>query len=204
MIRKKFITDFVFPMVAVILLTPLIINASGGYIVNNTFPQLNIDNVSIDGNTISTTDTNGDLTLSPDGSGDIAITADIDSTGNYDLKRNGTSLVTFGSSQITLQNNLNVGGQVITDSTGTLEIGGSGGTNNERELIDFETTANTIERSTDTGVNNWMFSAGSGTTTITIGEVGSEACIQLRNSDNDGWGRMYFNGGTLVSESGTC
>jgi hypothetical protein len=36
-------------------------------------PQLNADNIRIDGNTISSTDTNGDITLDPNGTGDTII-----------------------------------------------------------------------------------------------------------------------------------
>ena len=38
-----------------------------------TFTQLNSDNIRIDGNTISSTDTNGDITLDPDGTGDTIV-----------------------------------------------------------------------------------------------------------------------------------
>ena len=38
-----------------------------------TFTQLNSDNIRIDGNTISSTDTNGDITLDPNGTGDTII-----------------------------------------------------------------------------------------------------------------------------------
>ena len=34
---------------------------------------LNVDNITLNGNTISTTNTNGDLTLSPNGTGDVII-----------------------------------------------------------------------------------------------------------------------------------
>jgi hypothetical protein len=36
--------------------------------------QLNVDNIRIDGNTISSTDTNGDVVLAPDGDGTVSIT----------------------------------------------------------------------------------------------------------------------------------
>lgn len=42
--------------------------------------QLDVDNIRVDGNTISSTDTNGDLTLSPDGTGNIEV-----SNGNVNL-----------------------------------------------------------------------------------------------------------------------
>ena len=35
--------------------------------------QLDVDNIRVNGNTISTTDTNGDLVLDPNGSGDIDV-----------------------------------------------------------------------------------------------------------------------------------
>ena len=38
-----------------------------------TVPQLNADNIRIDGNTISSTDTNGDITLDPNGTGDTIV-----------------------------------------------------------------------------------------------------------------------------------
>ena len=42
-----------------------------------TLTALNVDNVNVNGNTISTTDTNGSLTLAPHGTGDVAITSDM-------------------------------------------------------------------------------------------------------------------------------
>ena len=38
-----------------------------------TFTQLNSDNIRVDGNTISSTDTNGDITLDPNGTGDTIV-----------------------------------------------------------------------------------------------------------------------------------
>jgi hypothetical protein len=56
--------------------------------------QLDIDNVRVDGNTISSTDTDGNLTLSPNGSGDINLSADTivvgDSNSNTTITTNGT------------------------------------------------------------------------------------------------------------------
>lgn len=42
-----------------------------------SFAQLNIDNLRLDGNTLSTTNTNGDLLLAPNGTGKIEITGDV-------------------------------------------------------------------------------------------------------------------------------
>jgi len=41
-----------------------------------TSPLLNIDNIRIDGNTISSTDTNGDISIIPNGSGEVILKAD--------------------------------------------------------------------------------------------------------------------------------
>ena len=40
---------------------------------NSKIDILNVDNITLNGNTISTTNTNGDLTLSPNGSGDVIV-----------------------------------------------------------------------------------------------------------------------------------
>ena len=45
-----------------------------------TVPQLNADNLRLDGNTISSTDTNGDITLDPNGTGSVAITGGFTAT----------------------------------------------------------------------------------------------------------------------------
>ena len=39
----------------------------------NGLTSLDVDNVTVDGNTISTTNTNGDLVLDPNGSGDVDV-----------------------------------------------------------------------------------------------------------------------------------
>ena len=41
-----------------------------------TLTALNVDNINVNGNTVSTTDTNGSLTLAPHGSGDVIATTD--------------------------------------------------------------------------------------------------------------------------------
>ena len=45
-----------------------------------TANQVNADNIRIDGNTISSTDTNGDITLDPNGTGSVAITGGFTAT----------------------------------------------------------------------------------------------------------------------------
>lgn len=40
----------------------------------NGITQLNVDNIRVDGNTISSTDTNGNVTIAPDGTGVVSVT----------------------------------------------------------------------------------------------------------------------------------
>ena len=49
------------------------VTASKGLVVDSSskLNTLNIDNIDLDGNTISTTDTNGDLVVAPNGTGDV-------------------------------------------------------------------------------------------------------------------------------------
>lgn len=43
--------------------------------INNEASEFTVDNLFLDGNTISSLDTNGDISLSPDGTGDVIVTA---------------------------------------------------------------------------------------------------------------------------------
>jgi hypothetical protein len=49
--------------------------------INNTASILAVDNLTLDGNTISTTDTDGDLVITPDGTGVTTSTKDIHTSG---------------------------------------------------------------------------------------------------------------------------
>ena len=65
---------------------------SDGTIVMDT--QVDIDNITIDGNTISSTDTDGNITLAPNGDGDVQLDADTvrvgDNNANATITTNGT------------------------------------------------------------------------------------------------------------------
>lgn len=55
--------------------------------------QLNVDNLRLDGNTISSTDTNGDITIDPDGTGDTIV-----ASGNVGIGTTSpTSQLSFGA-----------------------------------------------------------------------------------------------------------
>lgn len=83
-----------------------------GVSAGNTTPltSLNVDNVQIDGNTISTTDSNGNLILTPNGTGEVDISkVDIDS-GTIDGVTMATSDITVGA------------GKTLDVSLGTLTL----------------------------------------------------------------------------------
>ena len=69
-----------------ISLTP---NGTGAVAVGT---KLTVDNVTVDGNTISTTDTNGNLTLSPNGTGDVVIDGEL-KIGDWTLEIDGADLL---------------------------------------------------------------------------------------------------------------
>jgi len=88
-------------------------------------------NILISGNTISTTDLNGDLNLQPDGTGEVNIPkVDIDS-GAIDGTTIGANAAAAGTFTQLDVDNVRVDGNIIstTDSNGTLEVNpdGTGG-----------------------------------------------------------------------------
>ena len=55
-----------------------------------TFAELDVDNVKVNGNTISSTDTNGDITLDPNGTGRAAVTGSVTMTGTDTFNSNAS------------------------------------------------------------------------------------------------------------------
>jgi len=99
--------------------------------------DLDVDNINIDGNTISSTDTNGDVNISPNGTGTVVINTDLDvdnvnidgnvisttnANGDLTLTPNGTGTVVV-STDLDVDN-INVDGNTIsiTDTDGNLNL----------------------------------------------------------------------------------
>lgn len=65
------------------------------------FAQLDIDNININGNTISSTDVNGDITVTPNGTGDIVLDSQkwpqADGTPDQVLKTDGAGQLSWGA-----------------------------------------------------------------------------------------------------------
>ena len=95
-------------------------NAANGFVAildqNRKVDLWNVDNLTLDANTLSSTDTDGDIIFNPDGSGDVMIPDDTklgfgggtngsaapDATIEYD--ENGTDKLRFAGSQISFDN----------------------------------------------------------------------------------------------------
>tara|TARA_B100000212_G_scaffold102528_1_gene75604 strand:+ start:167 stop:1804 length:1638 start_codon:yes stop_codon:yes gene_type:complete len=109
-------------------------NSDGGIVAildnNRKIDVWNVDNLSLDGNTLSSTDTDGDIIFNPDGSGEIMIpddtklgfgggvngTAAPDSTIEYD--ENGEDQLKFSGADVKFDTNkVIVGGQLIVSGS---------------------------------------------------------------------------------------
>ncbi len=65
--------------------------------------QLDVDNIRVDGNTISSTDTDGHINIVPNGTGDVKLTADTtvvgDANANATITTNGTGNLTLSTNE---------------------------------------------------------------------------------------------------------
>jgi hypothetical protein len=107
--------------------------ASNGFVAvldqNRKVDQWNVDNIRIDGNIISSTNTDGDINLDPNGTGEIIIPDDTfltfgtsqDSKIEYD--ENGTDQLTFTGADI----RINITTESTTKDTGALIVEGGVG-----------------------------------------------------------------------------
>ena len=107
--------------------------ASNGFVAildqSRKVDQWNVDNLTLDGNTFSSTNTNGDINIDPNGSGEIVIPDDTfltfgtgkDSKIEYD--ENGTDQLTFTGADV----RINVTTQSNSKDTGALIVEGGVG-----------------------------------------------------------------------------
>lgn len=87
---------------------------------NNKIDVLNVDNLTLDGNTLSSTDTNGDITVDPNGTGEINLSANTNITGNLTVSgtQSFTGQTTLASVNVT---DLTDGRLVLAGTSGELE-----------------------------------------------------------------------------------
>jgi len=121
------------------------------YVLLGTYATIfNVDNLRLDGNTLSSTDTNGNIVLAPNGTGDVQVDADTlrvgDSNANATLTTNGTGDLILNtnagsnSGSITIQDAAN--GNIILAPNGTGRVEVSGTSSNAGGINFYEDTDN--------------------------------------------------------------
>lgn len=121
------------------------------YVLLGTFATVfNVDNLRLDGNTLSSTDTNGNIVIAPNGTGDVQLDADTvrlgDSNANATLTTNGTGDLILNtnagsnSSSITIQDAAN--GNIVLAPNGTGRVEVSGTSSNAGGINFYEDTDN--------------------------------------------------------------
>ena len=99
--------------------------------------SLDVDNIKVDGNTVSSTDTDGDINLSPNGTGTVVINTDLD-VDNININGNTVS-------------STDTDGAVVIDPNGTGEITlGAATVSVEQYITHSGDTNNFVEFGTDT------------------------------------------------------
>ncbi len=159
--------------------------------LNNSATIFDVDNIRLDANTISTTDTNGDLVLSPDGSG----TVNIDYATQDAIAVYGAS---GALSELALTNGqLLIGSTGATPATATLTSSGATITiTNGAGTINLETAAAASSFPTDSGTAT---PAGGATNVLggtLMGTTGAADTITINADDNVV--------GTVASDSGSA
>ena len=152
--------------------------AGSGAVVVELAPNLavtgsyQVDNILLDGNTISSTDTNGNINITPNGNGDVNLGADTIMIGDDDTD---VTLTTQGTGDLTLSTNSgsNSGTIVIADAANndiTLTPNGTGNVNVVADTLvvgDSNATATVTSNGTGDLVLSTNGGTDSGTITIT-------------------------------------
>jgi hypothetical protein len=102
-----------------------LVDISGGSINNTSigfssastgkFTQVDVDNIQIDGNTISSTNANGNIVLAPNGTGDVQLDADTVRVGDSGV---AATVTTNGAGNLTLNTNGGTNSGTITINQG--------------------------------------------------------------------------------------
>jgi len=150
--------------------------------VNKKLDELLVDNISINGNTITTTDTNGNLILAANGTGNISASSKrITDVANPVNNNDAVNLATLNAAVSGSGNALNISGDsgtdTITFSSETLVFTGGTG-------LTSAITANTVTFNLDN-------------TTVTTGSYGSSANVATFTVDAQG--RLTAAGTTAIS-----
>lgn len=166
-------------------------NGSSTIVARDASGGTNIANISISANTIASTDTNGNIVLAPNGTGDVQVDADTlrvgDANANATLTTNGTGDLILNtnagtnSGSITIQDAAN--GNIIFAPNGTGRIQVSGTTAAPAILELYEDA--------DNGTNYIALSAPS--------SVASNVTFTLPNADGTSGQVLQTNGSGVLS-----
>ncbi len=181
-------------------LTTAAISTTGTHTVTG---QLNADNLRMDGNVISSTDSNGDIVLTPNGTGAVKLNGiSIEGTGpdKGHITTDDSTAVTFGEA-VNVQGGITISGTTTTadvSTTGATTISGAltAGSLNVGDLnigTDGKIT-------TDTNGNIDLNPSGTGVVVITsdITHTGTQTTTGQVNVDN-----IRIDGNTVSSTSGS-
>jgi len=144
--------------------------------------QLNIDNLRADGNTISATNSNGGITITPDGTGVITLNGNFVAITN-ELSANDVAI----ASELLLGSGAQIV-QVATNSDLTLVTNGTGAVTTASQVTltgSFKRAIHTI-----TATDSITESEHAGRTLL-LGEVGGNANVVLTMPDATGSGNIY-------------
>ena len=140
---------------------------------------INVDNLRLDGNTLSSTDSNGNIVIAPNGTGDVQLDADTvrigDAAAAVTLTSNGAGALTVttgGAADITISTNSGTTSGTITIANGangniTLTPDGTGDVILSADRTQFG-DSNTDTTLTTNGTGNLNLSTNNGTNSGTI------------------------------------
>jgi len=178
-----------------------------GYANLGTLTSLDVDNIKVDGNAITSTDTNGNITITPDGSGKIVLDGlswpTVDGTANYVLKTDGSGNLSWvangsggGASSLNDLSDVSVASNVITfgsaDTTGILPADDNG--------VDLGSTTKSFKDAHIQGVIYASTLNNGASLTLPTADGTSGQVLKTDGSGNLGW---VSNSATLTGAGST-
>jgi hypothetical protein len=168
---------------------------------NSVATQIAVDNLDLNGNTISSTDTNGDINLSPDGTGTVVINTDLDvdniningntiistdTNGDITISPDGTGTVVIDTDLDV--DNLNFDGNTIisTDVDGNINLTPNG--SGVVAISEMTLTTDLAVAHGGTGASSLTDHSvlvGSGTAAVTALTVGTDGQVLVGSSGAD-------------------
>jgi len=85
--------------------------------------QLNVDNLRLDGNTVSSTNTNGNIVLDPNGSGNVTVDAPLTTNGSIEVREFDNATINITATAFTINDTQVYGSLYFVSEDGSLESG---------------------------------------------------------------------------------